>query len=167
MMNKIFVGLIFVTCAVPMSAYCDDKFPYSAECGNFALKPPKRLSIKEDDSARGVGARESFETKGMQLHARGKWRDSNCYLIHALNISSDHSVNLINTVGFNYAALGNDVEALRYFEEATGFTWDLDNWLKHKAKPPFNKILNKPIYKNLEQSLYDYYKHVGLPVPQY
>lgn len=105
--------------------------------------------------------------QGMKLHEEGKWNDSNCLLIHALNISSDHALNLLNTVGFNYAALGEDAAALKYFDDATGFTWDLDGWLKHKAKPPFNKILNKPIYKDHERSLYAYYKENGLPIPKY
>jgi tetratricopeptide (TPR) repeat protein len=166
-MNRTFAYLLVAAFVVPISAQCDDKFPYTAACKSFALKLPKRPLPQDDDAAWGIGAREPFETKGMQLHEQGKWRDSNCYLIHALNISSDHSVNLINAVGFNYAALGNDAEALKYFEDATGFTWDLDGWLKHKAKPPFNKILNKPIYKNYEQSLFDYYKHIGMPVPKY
>ncbi len=94
-------------------------------------------------------------------------RNSVRKIIHALNISSDHATNLFNAVGFNYAALGNDREALKYFEDATGFAFDLDGWLEHKAKPPFNIILSKPVYKKYEQSLYDDYKESGLPIPKY
>jgi hypothetical protein len=146
-------------------AYADDNFPYSAACKKFGLKRPK--PHLEWDAATGVGYREKYEIQGMKLHEQGKWKDSNCLLIYALNISTDHSLNLLNTVGFNYAALGNDAEALKYFDDATGFTWDLDGWLEHKARPPFDKILSNPIYKSYEQSLYDYYKENDLPIPKY
>lgn len=146
-------------------AHADENFPYSAACKHLDLKRLKPLP--DWDSAAGVKYREQYELQGMKLHEQGKWKDSNCFLIHALNISSDHALNLINAVGFNYAALGNDSEALKYFEVATGFSWDLEGWLEHKARPPFNKILSKPIYKSYEQSLYDYYKENGLPIPKY
>ncbi len=166
-MKHIFLLLLFTSLHLASVdfAYSDEYFPYSAECKKFGLKHPK--PHPEWDAAAGIGYREKYEIKGMKLHEQGNWKDSNCLLIHALNISSDHSLNLINAVGFNYAALGNDAEALKYFEEATGFTWDLDGWLKHKAKAPFNKILSKPIYKTYEQSLYDYYKENDLPIPKY
>ena len=161
----LFFFLISQGLCLPDVAHADENFPYSVECKQFGLKRPQ--PHPDWDSATGIGYREKHEIQGMKLHEQGKWKESNCLLIHALNISSDHSVNLINAVGFNYAALGNNAEALKYFEDATGFTWDLDGWLEHKAKPPFNKILSKPIYKNYEQSLYDYYKKNGLPIPKY
>ena len=158
-------SLISLSLYLPGLAHADEKFPYSSECKQFSLKRPR--PHLEWDSATGVRYREKYVNQGMKLHEQGKWKESNCLLIHALNISSDHSLNFLNAVGFNYAALGNDKEALKYFDDATGFTWDLVGWLKHKAKPPFNKILGKPIYINYEQSLYDYYKEHGLPVPKY
>jgi hypothetical protein len=167
-MNRIIFTLFLLMAVVtPTFAEYHDKFPYSAACERFGLKLVKRPLPPDDDAAWGIATREPYEKKGMQLHEQGKWRDSNCYLIHALNISSDHDLELVETVGFNYAALGNDAEALKYFDDATGDTWDLDRWLQHKSKPPFNKILSKPIYKKYEQSLYEYYKEMDLPIPKY
>src|SRR5229473_1121793 len=143
---KILIVLGFSACSV--LAWADERFPYTAPCKQFGLKRP---GASQESAAAGID--------------EGRWKDSNCFLIHALNVSSDHAVNLINVVGFNYAALDNDTEALKYFEEATGVTFDLDTWLRYKKKPPFNTILNKPVYRKHEQALYEYYKHMGLPIP--
>jgi hypothetical protein len=165
-LNRIFISLFLFIVVSPAFAEYNEKFPYSASCKQFRLQLPKR-PVGLDDAAWGIATREPYVNKGMLLHEQAKWRDSNCYLIHALNISSDHDLEIVETVGFNYAALGNDAEALKYFEDATGTTWDLDRWLQHKAKPPFNKVFSKPIYKEYEQSLYHYYKEMELPIPKY
>ncbi|HLQ25540.1 MAG TPA: hypothetical protein VK138_06600 [Acidiferrobacterales bacterium] len=159
---KILIVLGFCACSV--LAWADARFPYTAPCKQFGLKRP---GASQESAAAGIAERKQYELRGMRLHDEGRWKDSNCFLIHALNVSSDHAVNLINVVGFNYAALDNDTEALKYFEEATGVTFDLDTWLRYKKKPPFNTILNKPVYRKHEQALYEYYKHMGLPIPRY
>jgi tetratricopeptide (TPR) repeat protein len=144
-------------------ALADENFPYSAQCKQFGLRRP--LAHPEWDAATGVRSREKYEIQGMKLHEQGKWKDSNCLLIHALNVSSDHALNIYNVIGFNYAALGNDKEALKYFEDATAYDFDLDTWLEYKKKPFFKPILSEPIYKNHEEQLRRYYRDMGLPIP--
>jgi len=158
--NPIRLVLTAVAIAWAVPVHGNENFPYAEACKRFDFTRP-RSSSTDTDAARRIAQRESYEKEGMKLHQEGRWKDSNCFLIHALNVSTDHSVNLINAVGFNYAALGNDSEALKYFEEATGFAFDLDNWLLHKKKRPFSRVLNRPIYKKHEQLLYKYNKQTG------
>jgi hypothetical protein len=135
--------LIFQCLYLPNLVVANENFPYSAECKQFGLKRPQ--SHPEWDAATGVGYREKSEIRGMKLHEQGKWQDSNCLLIHALNISTDHAHNIFNVVGFNYSALGSDKDALKYFEAATAYDFDLDTWLEYKKRKFFKPILNKPI----------------------
>lgn len=156
--------MFVVSLLLPRISQADAGYPYTAECSVYGLKRPK--PAPEKDAASQIAARARYENEGMALHSKSKWKESNCLLIHALNISTDHAANLINMVGFNYAALGNDGEALRYFAEATAFSFDLDTWVQYKKKVPFKKVLTKPIYQNHETLLVRYYKDMGLPIPK-
>lgn len=137
-----------------------DSYPYGKACACFHLKPPTPAD-HYIDAAAAIAERSPFEKRGLTLHRERKWRASNCFLIHALNISADHAGHLFDIVGFNFVALGQDKKALQYFTDATAYGFDFELWMRYKRKPFFKDKLNKPIFRDHEELLDRYHEEMG------
>ncbi|MEJ2508048.1 MAG: hypothetical protein P8009_00985 [Gammaproteobacteria bacterium] len=154
--------LIIGACALVGQAAAGDPYPYSKVCAPLHLRPPTPPD-HYIDAAQGIAERAPFEKRGLALHRERKWRASNCFLIHALNISAEHAAYLFNIVGFNFVAVGHDKKALEYFTDATAFGFDFELWMRYKRKPFFKDKLSKPIFRHHEESLIRYHEEMGAP----